>query len=211
MQMFADNIRFAKKIGERLYNLARAAYAEAHVNEEGLFGASAQRPVSQLFEEQLGVTVESGSQQPDAGTAAETGQPGGNVPAPVNDERQPQAAEGRAEQPAGRGEPGAQGKGVAGEVTNEFIAAPDGSLNLGEITPGIVTAIGRQAGNIRLTRGPQNADKSGYGQAGASKPIMADKLVMLDSTALRRSCRMSLVRLTRFGRRNRDSCLLRFR
>ncbi len=60
-------------------------------------------------------------------------------------------------------------KGVAGAVTNEFIAAPDGSLNLGEITPGIVTAIGRQAGNIRLTRGPQNADKSGYGLAHRSQ------------------------------------------
>lgn len=47
---------------------------------------------------------------------------------------------------------------------NEFVKAPDGSFDFGEITPEMSAAMRRQAGKIRLTRGIQN-EKGGYGLA----------------------------------------------
>lgn len=48
---------------------------------------------------------------------------------------------------------------------NDFVTAPNGSIDFGEITPEIAKAIGRQAGKIRLTNGIQNSDGTGYGLA----------------------------------------------
>lgn len=48
---------------------------------------------------------------------------------------------------------------------NEFIKAPDGSIDFGEITAEQSGAIKRQAGKIRLEQGVQNADGSGNGLA----------------------------------------------
>lgn len=46
-----------------------------------------------------------------------------------------------------------------------FVKAPDGSVNFGEITEGIGKKIKRQAAPIRLPRGVQNPDGTGYGLA----------------------------------------------
>lgn len=50
----------------------------------------------------------------------------------------------------------------AGE-TAEFIMSPEGSIDFGEITPEQGIAMKRQAGKIRLMRGVQNPDGTGYG------------------------------------------------
>lgn len=44
-----------------------------------------------------------------------------------------------------------------------FVAAPDGSIDFGEITPEMAQAMRRQAGKIRLQDGVQNADGTGWG------------------------------------------------
>ncbi len=46
---------------------------------------------------------------------------------------------------------------------NEFVNAPDGGLDFGEITPEMGKAMRRQAGKIRLTQGVQNSDGTGHG------------------------------------------------
>lgn len=48
---------------------------------------------------------------------------------------------------------------------HEFVAAPDGSTDFGEITPEMAQAMLRQAGKIRLQHGVQNADGTGWGLA----------------------------------------------
>ncbi len=48
---------------------------------------------------------------------------------------------------------------------NEFVLAPNGSLTFGQINQEQGAAIRRQAGEIRLTRGIQNPDGTGYGLA----------------------------------------------
>lgn len=47
----------------------------------------------------------------------------------------------------------------------DFVQAPNGSLNYGEITADMSKAMGRQAGMIRLQHGVQRQDGSGYGIA----------------------------------------------
>lgn len=51
---------------------------------------------------------------------------------------------------------------AAGSPT-DFIPAPDGGLDYGEITPAMAKEMRRQAGKIRLQRGVQNGDGTGYG------------------------------------------------
>lgn len=48
-------------------------------------------------------------------------------------------------------------------LASEFIPAPDGGLDYGEITPEMGKAMRRQAGKIRLTRGVQNSNGTGHG------------------------------------------------
>lgn len=55
-----------------------------------------------------------------------------------------------------------QGYHHKGNAT-DFIKAPDGSLDFGEITPAMSKAMRRQAGKIRLQHGVQNADGTGHG------------------------------------------------
>jgi|GEM_PF-2322240 len=59
----------------------------------------------------------------------------------------------------------------------QFVPAPDGSLNFGEITPEIAKQAKRQAGKIRLQQGVQNPDGTGYGrvhiEANHGKEILA--------------------------------------
>lgn len=45
----------------------------------------------------------------------------------------------------------------------DFITAPDGSINFGEITPDMAKIMKRQSGKIRLQQGVQNANGTGYG------------------------------------------------
>lgn len=47
----------------------------------------------------------------------------------------------------------------------EFVHAPGGGIDFGEITPAMALAMKRQPGKIRLPRGVQNADGTGYGLA----------------------------------------------
>ncbi|MCK6392065.1 hypothetical protein [Zoogloea sp.] len=47
----------------------------------------------------------------------------------------------------------------------EFVAAPDGSIDFGEITPEMAQAMRRQAGKIRLQHGVQNENGTGWGLA----------------------------------------------
>ena len=54
-----------------------------------------------------------------------------------------------------------QEAGDAGST--DFIPAPDGGLDFGEITPEMSKAMRRQAGKIRLTQGVQNSDGTGHG------------------------------------------------
>lgn len=49
--------------------------------------------------------------------------------------------------------------------SKDFVSAPDGSINFGEITKEIGSKIKRQAAPIRLPRGVQNGDGTGYGLA----------------------------------------------
>lgn len=51
----------------------------------------------------------------------------------------------------------------AAELPTDFIPAPDGGLDYGEITPEMGKAMRRQAGKIRLTRGVQNSNGTGHG------------------------------------------------
>lgn len=51
------------------------------------------------------------------------------------------------------------------DQAEQFVAAPNGSVNFGEITAGQAKAIGRQAGKIRLQQGEHRADGTGYGLA----------------------------------------------
>ncbi|TCP16915.1 LPD38 domain-containing protein [Simplicispira metamorpha] len=49
--------------------------------------------------------------------------------------------------------------------SQDFVPAPDGGLDYGEITPEMGKAMRRQAGVIRLQQGVQNADGTGWGLA----------------------------------------------
>lgn len=51
------------------------------------------------------------------------------------------------------------------EWPGEFVRAPDGSIDFGEITPEMAGAMRRQSGKIRLQQGVQNSDGTGYGLA----------------------------------------------
>ncbi len=53
----------------------------------------------------------------------------------------------------------------ADQAPSEFIPAPDGGLDYGEITPEMGQAMRRQAGKIRLQQGVQNTDGTGWGLA----------------------------------------------
>jgi len=49
------------------------------------------------------------------------------------------------------------------ESANEFVIAPDGSIDFGEISADQARVMKRQAGKIRLERGAHNQDGTGYG------------------------------------------------
>lgn len=53
----------------------------------------------------------------------------------------------------------------AERASKEFIPAPNGGLDYGEITPAMGKVMSRQAGKIRLQQGVQNADGTGWGLA----------------------------------------------
>lgn len=53
----------------------------------------------------------------------------------------------------------------ASNAPSNFVAAPGGSLDFGEITPAMARVMRRQAGKIRLQQGVQNADGTGWGLA----------------------------------------------
>lgn len=56
------------------------------------------------------------------------------------------------------------GAAAQGQPT-DFIPAPDGGVDYGEITPEMAKAMRRQAGKVRLQQGVQNADGTGWGLA----------------------------------------------
>lgn len=58
IQMFADNSRSAKAIGENLSNLFDGAFAEGSKSGEDMFGAVPKRPVDQLVKESFAKKVE---------------------------------------------------------------------------------------------------------------------------------------------------------
>ncbi|PWB44642.1 MAG: hypothetical protein C3F19_00825 [Rhodocyclales bacterium] len=65
----------------------------------------------------------------------------------------------------GKGSPDEAAEGGNQEVVTEFVKAPDGSIDFGEITEEQALAMRRQAGKIRLTRGEHNEDGTGHGLA----------------------------------------------
>ena len=73
--------------------------------------------------------------------------------------------------PVGRAQSGdgakvqTQEASAAAPSPTDFIPAPDGGLDYGEITPEMSQAMRRQAGNIRLQQGVQNSDGTGWGLA----------------------------------------------
>ena len=70
--------------------------------------------------------------------------------------------------PVGRAQSGdgakvqTQEASAAAPSPTDFIPAPDGGLDYGEITPEMSQAMRRQAGNIRLQQGVQNSDGTGW-------------------------------------------------
>lgn len=131
LEMMADNIRSAKRIGENLSALADVFYAEANLPAEDMFGAVQKRAPGQLLDEFYGTNTQAG--QPAAGgpqNPGSSGEPRGPEPAPGGDEGQAVApVEG------GAGQPQAE-SGQSQEVTPESQPAPAGSDNPdGQVSP----------------------------------------------------------------------------
>lgn len=151
LEMMADNIRSAKRIGENLSALADVFYAEANLPAEDMFGAVQKRAPGQLLDEFYDTNTQAG--QPAPGGSQNPGSPGeprGPEPAPGGDDRQATVGgepNGARQPEEGGGQPAETEQGASGsrspeqgqpaeEVTPESQPAPAGSDNLdGQVPP----------------------------------------------------------------------------
>ena len=147
LEMMADNIRSAKRIGENLSALADVFYAEANLPAEDMFGAVQKRAPGQLLDEFYGANTQAG--QPTAGGSRNPGSPGeprGPEPAPGGNEGQTVApVEGSAGQPQADPE-STQEVTPEGQPARTGIDNPDGQVSPpGEFTLSGETEAEREA------------------------------------------------------------------
>lgn len=147
----AEMLRLADQRDALVKELVDAGYTQAEI------GANS-----------LGISVDEFNRLVKGGVySRERGAPDALFPKSGTRKKKPsakQAQESKPKQPPAQAQQAqAATEDVAQQSPQDFIPAPHGGLDYGEITPDMGKAMRRQAGKIRLQHGVQNADGTGWG------------------------------------------------